>query len=226
MSPSWWILIALIICSPIALFFWFAGPHKAKQPTPASPASSNPIDGLKDIFSRYSDRISFYFLPLPVYANAFAALPPFLLVFSRYVLITNDLLERGNSKIDNALLSVTRGLSSPDDLLSFNSHLSYFQSFLTPGAPLPRCEFLFCDNSLLSGYPPKYPLILMCALGDSIVNPRLVKDASAAVVLPSEMSQGLNVLSVLKEQVTPALADFADALCAHFSRYKQYYRNT
>lgn len=226
MSPAWWILIALIICSPIALFFWFGGPHKAKRSAPPSPVSSNPVDGLKDIFSRYSDRIGFYFLSLPVYANAFAALPPFLLVFSRYVLIINNLLDRSNPKIDNALLSVTRGLSSPDDLLSFNSYLSYFQAFLAPGAPLPRCEFLFCDNSFLSGHPPKYPLILMCALGDSIVNPRLVKDASAAVVLPSEMSQGLSVLSALKEQVTPALADFTDALCAHFSQYKQYYRNS
>lgn len=223
MSPIWWILIVLIVSSPVALLLLCRStPNNQRRTVTPKGNSTDPVSDLESIFSRFSDRIGFYFCSLPIYDNAFVALPAFLLVFSRYSLILNGQLHRGDSKTDAALLSAAKRTCRTSDLDKFGSYLSYFQSFLVPDSPLPRCEFLYYANSFLDEYPRNGSLILLCALGDSIVNPDIVQDSDAGIYLRSAF-QCEQISLALKDQVSPALADFTRALYAHFSRFSRYY---
>lgn len=217
-------LIAVLLLVALVIFIYF---DQRKMSSKKKPSSSGTVyfsaahsstddespsnfaqSSLESLFSKYCQGLYSLFRPLPMWESASYAVPAFLFVFSRLCLISNGFLTRNTPMIEAAL----------DALLEQSDckYIDYFQSFLPPNKNLPRCDIFAFDDSALSSKDRNYPFILLVALGDCILNPQLVSEGESAPIVISDAFDQIHLLSILREQLTPYLAKFADELYGHF----------
>lgn len=180
-------------------------------------------DDLYSLLLTHYNRVNSFFKDTPVYENVVMASPAFLLVFSRLVLIANGILTRGTPKVEAAMTSLYRHLSSVNGKERLNSYIDYFQSFLPPNSKLPRCDIFNLDDSVLLSQNDNFAFILFVAFGDCIINPQLVTDGDSAPIVIYDAFELLDLESILMDQFSPYMSEFIDDLFGHFMRYHEYY---
>lgn len=144
------------------------------------------------------------------YENALAAIPPFILVVSRLILIFAKKLHQGDKVLDNELLSAAQGLCSEEQILHFSEYAAYYEGFLKNDSPLPRCEFAFSDQSIIKS--DSLIQILVASLCDAIVNPLLVREGPSAPVVLHDFDHVFAFTDSFMSATYQALQDYIPIL--------------
>ena len=127
------------------------------------------------LFSNFHNRILQLVSDLRFYKNLDIALPAWIIVISRIILISEEKLQSG-SDLNDILLSAIKQYQGKNQRDTFPLYTAYFESFLLDKSKMPRCEYSFGDASLIED--GNILNILIAALCDAVVNPGLATEGA------------------------------------------------